>query len=162
MGFFEEVDRKTSIIQTNSDDIHIKNNSLSNPEYNKKYVETNFFNGIKNTGSSCFLNCIIQLFYHIRLIRENLIVNQTNPPQINFFSELNLIFNELKNSKTSANAISLIESFGEEKDWFNYQQDANECYIKVFLIFFYKKYIEFFFILSLWISLRNLVPILIN
>ena len=82
---------------------HWKGNKMSDWKlYYKESQKSSPFVGLKNLGCTCYINSLIQIFYHTPLIRESLLkCDYSSFNEKNCFYQLIKIFYSLKYLQTS-------------------------------------------------------------
>ena len=110
---------------------HWKGNKMSDWKlYYKESQKSSPFVGLKNLGCTCYINSLIQIFYHTPLIRESLLkCDYSSFNEKNCFYQLIKIFFSLKYLQTSFYVpTSFVENYDNEKLNVNVQMDAFEFF----------------------------------
>ena len=99
--------------------------------------------GIKNEGSTCYMNSIIQSIYNNNFLLKNIMkININSGPLCreektkdkNIISALQTKFYDLYNSKNSIRILNIFTAFDWKRIFWNSPQDAEEIYIEIYQI----------------------------
>ena len=97
--------------------------------YFKESLKSAPFVGLKNLGCTCYINSLIQIFYHIPLMRESLLKCKCPVSKNNCFYQLKIIFYSLKYLQTNYySPKSFMDNYDDEKLNVNNQMDAFEFF----------------------------------
>ena len=107
-----------------------KGNNLSDWRlYFKENQKTSPFVGLKNLGCTCYINSLIQIFFHIPLMRESLLKCECPVAKNNCFYQLKIIFYSLKYLQTSYySPKSFMDNYDDQKLNVSVQMDAFEFF----------------------------------
>ena len=107
-----------------------KGNNLSDWKlYYKESQKSTPFVGLKNLGCTCYINSLIQTFYHLPLLRESLLKCDCPISKKNCFYQLKIIFYSLKYLQTSYYVpSSFTENYDDQQLNVNAQMDAFEFF----------------------------------
>ena len=97
--------------------------------YFKESQKSSPFVGLKNLGCTCYINSLIQIFYHIPLMRESLLKCKFPASKNNCFYQLKIIFYSLKYLQTSYySPKSFMDNYDDQKLNVSVQMDAFEFF----------------------------------
>ena len=108
-----------------------KGNELSHYKlYYKENQKSTPFVGLKNLGCTCYINSLVQTFYHIPLFQESILNCDYSPPnERNCFYQLKKIFYSLKYLQTSYyTPLSFVQNYDNDHLDVKMQMDAFEFF----------------------------------
>ena len=108
-----------------------KGNNLSDWKlYYKESQKSTQFVGLKNLGCTCYINSLIQTFYHIPLFRESLLnCEYSTKTEKNCFYQLKKVFYSLKYLQTTYYApFSFVENYDDKELKVSEQMDVFEFF----------------------------------
>ena len=90
--------------------------------------------GLKNQGATCYLNCVLQLLYHLPIFRLAVFKTTSddvaNEQKKNIFFQLQLLFKLMQTGEySSATTRSLTRSFGWKDNYTKTQQDLHSFFL---------------------------------
>jgi len=93
---------------------------------------SNAFVGLKNLGCTCYMNSLLQVFYHIELFRESLLRCNCPEEKKNSLYEVKKVFLWLKYLKTGYyEARSFVDNYDNEKLDVHQQMDVDEFFSNI-------------------------------
>ena len=111
-----------------------KGNQISDWKLNfREEINCSTFIGLKNLGCTCYMNSLLQVFYHIIPFRESLLKCNCKEEKKNSLYEVKKIFNSLKYIKDSYyyTPTSIIDNYDDEKLNVHQQMDVDEFFSNI-------------------------------
>ena len=100
--------------------------------YYKEQDISNAFIGLKNLGCTCYMNSLLQVFYHIELFRESLLKCDCKEEKKNSLYEVQKVFLFLKYMKGGYyTPDTIVDNFDNEKLNVHQQMDADEFFSNI-------------------------------